>query len=159
MQSRTWWNLSFHPALVSLYNLFSSICLNASSHAASRFPIFCIFKFDYNPSSVHRYFALSKVNPSTLLRRKKNDWIHFPICASQRDLFLAIYNPSNNRASAPISKRNATYSYLMSFQKRRGRVNSVTSPPHFYKLFYQLCLVYIIKSVSSDFFETINTYW
>ena len=58
-----------------------------------------------------RRFGILKVNPSTLFNERKITG-YFPRYSSQSSLFSAIYNPSNNDASAPISKKELCEEYL-----------------------------------------------
>ena len=79
-------------------------------------------------SSIIRYLASSKFNPSTLLRDRKITG-YFPIYSSQSALFSAMYKPSNSDASEPISKKERSMLIFSVLPKRRGRVKRVTLPP------------------------------
>ena len=115
-------NFPFCIPVIALYCHFSSSeRLSLSKRKSKRCASLPI-------SSVIRYFALSKVNPSTLLSDRKITG-YFPIYSSQSALFSAIYKPSNKEASAPVSKKARNMLMFKVFPKRRGRVNSVTSPP------------------------------
>ena len=62
-----------------------------------------------------------------------SQWIH-RISDTQRDLFLAIYNPSNNKASAPISKKFTPALYREKDGVWEGGSTSQFSPVMIFKL-------------------------
>ena len=79
-------------------------------------------------TSTKRYFASSKLSPSTFFKVMKTTG-YLPINELHSCLFSEIYNPSNKEGFAPISRKHLSILILRVLPNRRGRVKRFTLPP------------------------------